>query len=1099
MRQERNYTNQVLAEIKKHLPLEDDAYVINIDNLAELVKRGILAIPIHIEGTKKGEKIKKEIFFGKKWKNEIKKLKIAYETDDVVQIYDILKENTYVLKEKVENKTGRPKTIIPNGVAIFTGKINNITVIDIDNPKQFEKTTSIPIEYLLSNYAWIRTPNGGYHVYIEYEPTLSTTTNGEFGFDIRNDDALVIAPSSKIFIGKDKIGLPLEEKQYEFGYNLVIRKIDIETLTKLKEFTKAKKGLDIIQKEKETKNEKSEKREKKLKEEEKETIINLLKEIWEEGHRNKIELHFLGELYRNGIDIEEAREIIERIIEETGDEETKHRLYLVNYIYGKYRIFEEEGRYEKIAGLKSLIEEFVRKVSLLEPKTEEEEEIKKKLTKAVKNLSQIRTILRGEKRNWIFIPKKIKNNNIEIGILLDKKEKKTAIAVVNWNSENPVKEKDYIIKAVIKPEETEIYYDAVAKNYVYNTVWETIEQGRVRTYKLRGTAKEIERDLRGLDLFYEKNPRWEIVETILSYIKDSYTKEIKETIKSATGAIFITEKGTLETEGLFEEIEKEYNRLPREEKIKHLENIIGWLKRLIEFETKFQKRETLLAMINWVLSAPFAFAKKQLTLISKEGEGFFKYLQIVGESRTGKTTLMKLLIETLIGKNTEKSPDAFGSMFKLKTTFEEGTIPILVNEGRNLFEQKWSKEIFKSAYEIIEVGETGTKSGRKIKHKALITLVLTNNEDVLTDNALRRRFTTLTFSTKAPTEQELEEFERIKKESVKYRKILLGAFIEIVKENLDILKNSLMEWDFVNKVWDILGEKYGLDTSNLKLDPENWKLEELSDLEASKEEKLENFTSYILKRLKDQKGRPLVRKENLLNRMKNELSLLEELEENLAMYEENDRTIKELKQRLQEEKRKIEEIIGAETEIPIAVVYKKELTDRLIELGYEAGITYKPIKDKKNQVFREYLIIKRKFLRDYNRENEDLLIANLQVLSELLKEFGIKNEYKRTSKGWELRIPLQEFKKLLALLDIYLVGSEEEIPIQALIDINILEEGLQALTAKLANEAERNEVAKKVLELIDYLQRIVFTEDITEKLEDAISFLEVAEIALKGS
>jgi hypothetical protein len=75
--------------------------------------------------------------------------------------------------------------------AILTGEINNITVIDVDNPEIWD---NLNIEYPDSGIR-VQT-NKGFHLYFEYEPTLKTRSNIIEGIDIRNNGGNAIIPPS---------------------------------------------------------------------------------------------------------------------------------------------------------------------------------------------------------------------------------------------------------------------------------------------------------------------------------------------------------------------------------------------------------------------------------------------------------------------------------------------------------------------------------------------------------------------------------------------------------------------------------------------------------------------------------------------------------------------------------------------------------------------------------------------------------------------------------------------------------------------------------------------------------------------------------------
>jgi hypothetical protein len=122
----------------------------------------------------------------------------------------ITAEKKPVVSWKSIVKTPEDKFLPEHNIAILCGKINQITVIDIDNPKigKSESDGMKLYEELLEKYNQgndMNTPicitqSGGLHIYFAYDPEVLTTTgvNG-YSIDIRNDGGLIIAPPS---IGK---------------------------------------------------------------------------------------------------------------------------------------------------------------------------------------------------------------------------------------------------------------------------------------------------------------------------------------------------------------------------------------------------------------------------------------------------------------------------------------------------------------------------------------------------------------------------------------------------------------------------------------------------------------------------------------------------------------------------------------------------------------------------------------------------------------------------------------------------------------------------------------------------------------------------------
>lgn len=82
-----------------------------------------------------------------------------------------------------------------NGYAIITGKISNLTVIDIDLDK-FEEDPST-LWNLYPTDCIVRTP-GGYHLYYEYNESWNTNTGIAelYGADVRSDGGIIVGTGS---------------------------------------------------------------------------------------------------------------------------------------------------------------------------------------------------------------------------------------------------------------------------------------------------------------------------------------------------------------------------------------------------------------------------------------------------------------------------------------------------------------------------------------------------------------------------------------------------------------------------------------------------------------------------------------------------------------------------------------------------------------------------------------------------------------------------------------------------------------------------------------------------------------------------------------
>lgn len=99
-----------------------------------------------------------------------------------------------------------------NNIAIITGKISGITVIDLDKHKGVDMT-KFP-----DNTYRVKTGNGGMHLYYAYHadaPNVADVFKDGKGVDVRNDGGYVVAPPSVItpkYEGEDGVYMVLDQK-----------------------------------------------------------------------------------------------------------------------------------------------------------------------------------------------------------------------------------------------------------------------------------------------------------------------------------------------------------------------------------------------------------------------------------------------------------------------------------------------------------------------------------------------------------------------------------------------------------------------------------------------------------------------------------------------------------------------------------------------------------------------------------------------------------------------------------------------------------------------------------------------------------------------
>ncbi len=99
-----------------------------------------------------------------------------------------------------------------NNIAIVTGKISGITVIDLDKHK------GVDMEKYPTDTYRVKTGNGGMHLYYRYHadaPNVADVFKDGKGVDIRNDGGYVVAPPSVItpkYEGEDGVYMIIDQK-----------------------------------------------------------------------------------------------------------------------------------------------------------------------------------------------------------------------------------------------------------------------------------------------------------------------------------------------------------------------------------------------------------------------------------------------------------------------------------------------------------------------------------------------------------------------------------------------------------------------------------------------------------------------------------------------------------------------------------------------------------------------------------------------------------------------------------------------------------------------------------------------------------------------
>lgn len=111
-------------------------------------------------------------------------------------------------------KVGRRKKVETRAHGVITGKVNEITVVDLDCYKWTENNCIAAVHPWIKafgadfidkfNTYTVKTVNGGFHLYFKYEPELKNCVGDECKIDIRNDCGYVVGAGS--YVNYEKAG-----------------------------------------------------------------------------------------------------------------------------------------------------------------------------------------------------------------------------------------------------------------------------------------------------------------------------------------------------------------------------------------------------------------------------------------------------------------------------------------------------------------------------------------------------------------------------------------------------------------------------------------------------------------------------------------------------------------------------------------------------------------------------------------------------------------------------------------------------------------------------------------------------------------------------
>jgi hypothetical protein len=153
---------------------------------------------------------------------------------------------------------------------------------------------------------------------------------------------------------------------------------------------------------------------------------------------------------------------------------------------------------------------------------------------------------------------------------------------------------------------------------------------------------------------------------------------------------------------------------------------------LEELHKRMKDRGIFITVFKWSLSAPFSFAKKQM---SNAGNKWSQGLHLHGESQTGKNTKGKIALAIWRKHHLEDESIHFvgfgnvNSEAKLEYMMSRATYPLVINEAGDLTADKFVSivELFKHIVESLTVRGAHRQNRRYGNGPALRNVILTSN------------------------------------------------------------------------------------------------------------------------------------------------------------------------------------------------------------------------------------------------------------------------------------------------------------------------------------------------------------------------------------
>ncbi len=513
-------------------------------------------------------------------------------------------------------------------------------------------------------------------------------------------------------------------------------------------------------------------------------IAEIIQRFWVPSHRNNLELGLIGWMIKAGVPLERARTVIQRVCEQTGDEEIEKRLAEVERQYrlvieGRKKLGELLGK----AGLLSELQAIIREQN---PAVSEEEA----RDQALAVIHELEKVL-GPRRSIIIRTPYETNtwfvNDPARGIVLLKEK--------NDVSGQIYRHRRYISDWYVR----RVLIVKANGQYMYKVLFRNARTKEKLV--LAGGLDEIIRELKRLHGVKRSQHLGDAVSAVISEFIRRKLAKVKKT--AAVAGVLPVKSGVklVRAGALSKLLIREHDA----ERARRALELLAELRKHYD-EGKFD------VAINWAAYAPASYALKRLYYIKQV------YLLLHGEKQTGKTTLARIItgLYPVRGVREEEIPEEGQSEYRLAWKLNITSLPILEDEVQGISRKPSLMALLKRA----STGDTVRWRGDQAKaYHARAPLVMTSNyREVIDDPALYERVIAIEFTHRdyvySKPREKLEEFKKAYVEFLELAPHLGRVVLDTIVEKwgeIESIQHTIQEkQDYIElgkRIWRWVSEK----------------------------------------------------------------------------------------------------------------------------------------------------------------------------------------------------------------------------------------------------------------------------------------------------